>query len=48
MPEISRSLAHLRAVGLVVSQRDGKYIHHRLDFTTIMRLGPDFLATVTR
>jgi DNA-binding transcriptional ArsR family regulator len=48
MPEISRSLAHLRAVDLVISERDGKYIHHRLDSDTIMRLGPDFLATITR
>jgi len=30
-PKISRHLAYLRKTGLVVSRREGKYLHYRID-----------------
>lgn len=46
--QISRSLRVLREAGLVVSDRHGKLVYHRIDTATVLRMGPDLLATLTR
>ncbi|ASN39971.1 transcriptional regulator [Arthrobacter sp. 7749] len=46
--QISRSLRVLREAGLVVSDRHGKMVYHRIDTATVLRMGPDLLATLTR
>ncbi|MFF5792912.1 DUF5937 family protein [Paeniglutamicibacter sp. NPDC012692] len=46
--QVSRSLRVLREAGLVVSDRHGKLVYHRIDTATVLRMGPDLLATLTR
>lgn len=46
--QISRSLRVLREADLVVSERRGKLVYHRIDTAIVLRLGPDLLATLTR
>ncbi len=47
-PEVSRHLAVLKKAGLVTTRRRGRYVQHRLDVTTVARLGSDFLEGVLR
>jgi|GEM_PF-3177563 len=47
-PQVSRTLRQLRESGLVVSERDGRFLRHRLATGVVKRLGPDILATITR
>jgi DNA-binding transcriptional ArsR family regulator len=46
--QVSRTIRQLREAGLIESERDGKYIYHRLATRTVLRLGYDVLATVMR
>jgi len=46
--QISRSLRVLREADLVVSERKGKLVYHRIDIKTVLSLGPDLLSTLTR
>ncbi|MCW7947019.1 aromatic ring-opening dioxygenase LigA [Streptomyces hygroscopicus] len=46
--QVSRSLRVLRDAGLVESVRGGRFVYHRLDTNTLLRLGRDVLATVMR
>jgi DNA-binding transcriptional ArsR family regulator len=47
-PQVSRHLARLRDVGLLFSERDGRYIRHRLLLTRIYRLGPELVNSIVR
>lgn len=47
-PQVSRTLRQLRESGLVISERDGRFLRHRLATGVVKRLGPDILATITR
>ena len=47
-PQVSRHLARLRAVGLLISERDGRFVHHRLDVATLMQLGPHLIASIVQ
>ena len=47
-PHVSRMLRQLRDAGLVRSERDGRWVRHRLDTEVLRRLGPDVLTTITR
>ncbi|MEU1804670.1 helix-turn-helix domain-containing protein [Streptomyces sp. NPDC019937] len=46
--QVSRTLRQLRDAGLVESEREGKYVYHRLATGTLLRLGQDLLATIMR
>ncbi|WP_433186312.1 DUF5937 family protein [Actinoallomurus sp. CA-150999] len=46
--QVSRTIRQLREAGLIESERDGKYIYHRLSTKTVLRLGHDVLATIMR
>lgn len=46
--QVSRSLGVLRDAGLVVSQRSGKLVHHRVHMQRVLDLGADILATMVR
>ncbi|NGO08964.1 helix-turn-helix transcriptional regulator [Streptomyces sp. HC44] len=46
--QVSRSIRQLREAGLIESEREGKYIYHRLATGTLLRLGQDALATIMR
>lgn len=46
--QVSRSLGVLREAGLLVSERRGKLVHHRIDTDRVLSLGPDILATLVR
>ncbi|NLU67954.1 DUF5937 family protein [Streptomyces sp. HNM0574] len=47
-PEVSRHLKVMKEAGLVTTRRRGRYVQHRLDLTSVARLGSDFLETVLR
>ncbi len=47
-PQVSRHLARLREVGLLVSERDGRFVYHRLDVTAVMQLGPQLISAIVR
>jgi DNA-binding transcriptional ArsR family regulator len=47
-PEVSRHLAVLKKAGLLTTRRRGRYVQHRLEVTTVARLGSDFLEAVLR
>ncbi|MBH5335702.1 winged helix-turn-helix transcriptional regulator [Streptomyces pactum] len=47
-PEVSRHVAVLKKAGLITTERRGRYVLHRLDLTTVARLGSDFLEGVLR
>jgi DNA-binding transcriptional ArsR family regulator len=47
-PQVSRHLARLRDVGLLLSERDGRYIRHRLLLARIYRLGPELVNSIVR
>lgn len=46
--QISRELRVLRNADLLISERRGKLIFHRMDVDKIIHLGPDLLSTVLR
>lgn len=46
--QVSRSLGVLRDAGLLVSQRSGKLVYHRVRMDTVLNLGTDILATLVR
>lgn len=46
--QVSRAIRQLREAGLIESERDGKYIYHRLATRTVLHLGQDVLATIMR
>jgi DNA-binding transcriptional ArsR family regulator len=46
--QVSRSIRQLREAGLIESEREGKYIYHRLATGALLRLGQDALATIMR
>jgi len=46
--QVSRTIRQLREAGLIESERDGKYVYHRLATRVVLRLGYDVLATVMR
>ncbi|MEV4313062.1 DUF5937 family protein [Actinocrispum sp. NPDC049592] len=48
LPQVSRHLTRLRDAGLLVSVRDGRMIHHRLNLQRLMHLGVDVLTTIIR
>jgi DNA-binding transcriptional ArsR family regulator len=47
-PQVSRHLARLRAAGLLVSERDGRFVYHRLDVAAVMQLGPQLISSIVR
>ncbi|GAA2066021.1 DUF5937 family protein [Catenulispora yoronensis] len=47
-PEVSRHLAALRRAGLLTAERQGRYVHYRLDLSATTTLGADLLAAVLR
>lgn len=46
--QVSRSLGVLRHAGLVVSERRGKMVYHRINSSRVLSLGPDILSTLMR
>ncbi|MGP4011397.1 DUF5937 family protein [Streptomyces sp. 4N124] len=46
--QVSRSIRQLREAGLIESEREGRYVYHRLATSTLLRLGQDALATIMR
>lgn len=46
--QVSRSLGILKEAGLVLSDRRGKQVYHRINSEAVMNLGPDILATLLR
>lgn len=46
--QVSRHLARLRSVGLLTSERDGRYVHHRLDVSVLMQLGPQVISSIVQ
>lgn len=46
--QISRELGTLRAADLVISERRGKRIYHRLNLEKIINLGPDLISILLR
>jgi DNA-binding transcriptional ArsR family regulator len=46
--QVSRSLGILRDAGLVVSERRGKLVYHRINAAKVLSLGPDILSTLMR
>ncbi|MEU5031257.1 helix-turn-helix domain-containing protein [Streptomyces milbemycinicus] len=46
--QVSRTLRQLREAGLIESEREGRYVYHRLATSTLLRLGQDVLATIMR
>lgn len=47
-PQVSRELRVLREAGLLVDQRQGKLVFHRLDVEAVTALGPDIVRTMLR
>ncbi len=47
-PEVSRHLATLKKCGLLVTQRQGRYVQHRFDLDASARLSTDFLEALLR
>ncbi|MDF2826272.1 MAG: transcription regulator ArsR [Mycobacterium sp.] len=47
-PQVSRHLAKLRGVGLLVSERSGRYVYHRLSVDQLRQLGPELLKAIIR
>ncbi|WP_430592197.1 DUF5937 family protein [Humidisolicoccus flavus] len=47
-PQVSRHLRRLKDVGLIVSQRDGRMIKHRLRSDLVYQLGHEYLNALTR
>lgn len=47
-PQISRHLAKLRGVGLLVSEKSGRYVYHRLSVEQLRQLGPELLKAIIR
>lgn len=48
LPQVSRHLARLREADLLISRRDGRMVHHRLNLHRLMQLGVDVLTTIMR
>jgi DNA-binding transcriptional ArsR family regulator len=46
--QISRSLGVLRDADLLVSERRGKLVYHRVNMDRVINLGPDILSTLLR
>lgn len=46
--QVSRSLGVLKASGLVLSERRGKQVYHRINSEAVLNLGPDILTTLMR
>jgi DNA-binding transcriptional ArsR family regulator len=46
--QVSRSLGILRDAGLLVSERRGKLVYHRINAARVLSLGPDILSTLMR
>ena len=46
--QVSRSLGVLKEAGLVLSERRGKQVYHRINAEAVLNLGPDILATLMR
>lgn len=46
--QVSRELRVLRDAGLLVSERRGKRVFHRVDIDKVINLGPDLLSIVLR
>jgi DNA-binding transcriptional ArsR family regulator len=47
-PEVSRHLAVLKAAGLLVSERRGRYVTYRLDLDTCAGLGLQLIDVIRR
>jgi DNA-binding transcriptional ArsR family regulator len=47
-PQVSRHLAKLRSAGLLVSERSGRFVYHRIDVHRLMQIGVDLLRTIVR
>lgn len=47
-PQVSRHLARLRAAGIVVAHREGRFVRYSLDLEGIGSLGPDLLTALLR
>ncbi|MBA2806587.1 metalloregulator ArsR/SmtB family transcription factor [Streptomyces sp. KM273126] len=47
-PQVSRHLAKLRAAGVLVSERSGRYVYHRVDVQQLMQIGVDLLRAIVR
>jgi DNA-binding transcriptional ArsR family regulator len=47
-PEVSRHLAELKRVGVVTSNRDGRFVRYQLDLSTTARLGTDIIDALLR
>jgi DNA-binding transcriptional ArsR family regulator len=47
-PVVSRHLAVLRRVGLLTTERRGRYVHYTVDLPALAALGTDLLAVMLR
>jgi DNA-binding transcriptional ArsR family regulator len=47
-PQVSRHLTRLREADLLISRRDGRLVHHRLDVQRLKQLGVDVLTAIVR
>lgn len=47
-PQVSRHLAKLRSVDLLVSTKNGRYVYHRLSVEQLRQLGPELLSAILR
>ncbi|MEV0184536.1 DUF5937 family protein [Streptomyces sp. NPDC050625] len=47
-PQVSRHLAHLREVDLLLSRREGRMVYHRLDVQRFRHLGVDVLLAIVQ
>lgn len=48
LAQVSRHLARLREVGLLHSERDGRYVRHRLDVAEVMQTGPRLIRAIVQ
>lgn len=46
--QVSRHLRHLRAAGVVVTRRQGRFVRYSLDLEGVRALGPDLVAALLR
>ena len=47
-PQVSRHLAKLRNVDLLLSTRSGRYVYHRLSVEKLRQIGPELLLAIVR
>jgi DNA-binding transcriptional ArsR family regulator len=47
-PQVSRHLAKLRNVDLLLSTRSGRYVYHRLSVEILRQIGPELLLAIVR